>query len=1216
MYYALGNIGDSKRTDDTRVFDKTDPKEFCIEVMDYNVALAEFPTGYTDEEGNKAICPESEWKEGNAAYDYLYADYKYKDGKFKSFGSESYEFRYEKDGITELEREANINAWREAYKFVVTSDDETFKSDFSKYFVQDSILYFYLFTERYTLVDNRAKNLFVNYAKAYFSKEEAAQFKSDYGVDIQSEYIDDTQAAFNDGYRFNLTFAYDFDTALGISNTGKLEITYGKEDIDYYTDGDPTSGYIFRAAESTFFRRIRNLFPTELEAMFVDRESANAWSADSLINQWDTAQSQFPEEIWRLDIQRKYLRTYQGISVDNSIAGTANPRFLTEMLNGRKKYQRRMFERNQELYFATKYFGNTATQDQIMMRFNNPVGAAVQQDFTLYLTPYSDMYIGVKFGNFTPVNFRAKAGVEYTIPYENDTADITLIYGASFIQKIGDLSKCYAGDNDFSKASRLQSLTIGSDVEGYENTFMTKINLGNNKLLEYLDIRNITGLTSVVDLSQCGNLTELHAEGSGATGVVFANGGKLKKAYIPSVISLTAKNLNNIEVFEIEGYDNLQSLVVENTPFINTYNIVSLAKQLNIVRLVGLDWNEDYNLSDSSVLDRLLTIRGWDNEGYMTEVSVLAGKFHCAVIKQKQLENYNNTWPDMEVSYNTLVAQYSVTFMNQDGAILDVQYVDKGSKPVDPLTREDNPIDTPTLASTVSTDYTFAGWNTNLSNVFADTIVLATYDETVRQYTVKYVANGNMLQTTKADYGTIVNYNGDLPTYTAEESAYKYYLFSNWDKGGYVDGDKTITAVYDSCEYTEGYFVDKELENMRPVEVYMLTKLNAVGAISVSDCVQAQDIINIQLGNDVSYSDIAEQVLISEKTLFNGKNYVDTGINLLSEDRDFVLAIDCKLDGTNSNNAVLAQCFSGLDTSGFKLMYKNGASLVWGGSSDSVVVADRREMIVLRHIKGENGLHVYSSNIRGDESSYVELSGSHPMTHDVSLVFGCSKLEDGSYEKYATGTVYWSKLWYADLGDEVCKQIADWPHEELAFEACFETDGLSKRYYLSDNSGSRSTLTFIATNALSQPMAINKSGSNEGGWENYTLNTYLNDRIYNALSVEWKQLVKRVKVNSSVGNSSTSISSADCYVFIPAIAELSSSIMTEPYASEGSLISHFQTNDSRICYTTDGDAVQYWTRSPTMNYSNYVYRITATGATQAITQVSDTGIYVRIMISI
>lgn len=210
-YYALGNIGDSKKTDASRMFDSSDPKEHTIEIMDYNVALAEFPTGYTDAEGNKAICPESEWKEGNPAYDYLYADYKYKDGKFKSFGSESYEFRYEKKNITDEERQANIDAWREAYRFVVTSDDETFKSDFKKYFVQDSVLFYYLFVERYTLVDNLAKNCFPHYAKAYYTQAEAEQFKADYGVDIQSEYIDDELGTFNGGYRYDWTQGYDFD---------------------------------------------------------------------------------------------------------------------------------------------------------------------------------------------------------------------------------------------------------------------------------------------------------------------------------------------------------------------------------------------------------------------------------------------------------------------------------------------------------------------------------------------------------------------------------------------------------------------------------------------------------------------------------------------------------------------------------------------------------------------------------------------------------------------------------------------------------------------------------------------------------------------------------------------------------------------------------------------------------------------------------------------
>ena len=763
-YYALGNVGDSKKTDSSRVNDKNDPKECVIEIMDYNLPLSEFPTG------SDGICPVEDWKEGNTAYDNLYADYEYKDGEFSSFGNTSYEFRYEMKGITDEQREANINAWREFYKFVVTSTDEEFYANLKKYFVVDSALYYYLFTERYTMVDNRAKNNFYHYGKAYFTTEEAAAFAEEFGNEIDTKYIDNDQATFNNGYRWDLTFDYDNDTALGIGNTGKLEITYGKEDTDFYVDGDPSSSYIYRAAESTFFCRVRDLFKSELQAMFVDRENANAWSADSLINQWDKAQSQFPEEIWRLDIQRKYKRTYQGVSIDNSIAGTANPRFLTEMMNGRKKYQRRMFERNQELYMATKYFGNKATQDQIMMRFNNPVGATVAQDYTLYLTPYSDMYIGVKFGNVTPTNFRAKAGVEYTIPYsiEADTADITLIYGASFIQAIGDLSKCYVGDNDFSKASRLQSLVIGSDVEGYENTYMTKITLGNNKLLEYLDIRNVTGLNSVVDLSQCNNLLELHAEGSGATGVIFSNGGKLKSAYIPSVISLTMKNLNNIEVFEIEGYDNLQTLVIENTPFINTYNVVNSSNKLNTVRLIGINWDSSYNIADSSILERLLALRGIDNDGYETLVSVLSGRFHAAVVKQKQLENYTTAWHDLEISYNTLVVQYTVTFMNDDGSILDVQYVDKGTKAVDPITREDNPISTPTKESTVSTDYTFAGWDKTLVDAFDDQVITATYSETTRNYTVKYVSNGNILQETSAPYGSNVLYEGDIPTYTAE----------------------------------------------------------------------------------------------------------------------------------------------------------------------------------------------------------------------------------------------------------------------------------------------------------------------------------------------------------------------------------------------------------------------------------------------------------------
>ena len=57
-------------------------------------------------------------------------------------------------------------------------------------------------------------------------------------------------------------------------------MTYGKEDVDYRTDGDESSGYIFNAAKSVFFCRVRDLFSSELNAMYLQCESQGAWSCN------------------------------------------------------------------------------------------------------------------------------------------------------------------------------------------------------------------------------------------------------------------------------------------------------------------------------------------------------------------------------------------------------------------------------------------------------------------------------------------------------------------------------------------------------------------------------------------------------------------------------------------------------------------------------------------------------------------------------------------------------------------------------------------------------------------------------------------------------------------------------------------------------------------------------------------------------------------------
>ena len=1212
-FYGIGNVGDSKKTDDTRVNNKRDPKEHVIEITDADKPLSAFPTG----KDGHAICSVDEWKAGNTAYDVLYSnEYVYdEEGAFESFGGKTYEFRYEMKDITDEQRQINIDTWRDLYTFIVTSTDEEFYTNLKNYFVVDSALYFYLFTERYTMVDNRAKNSFWHYGKVYISNEEAAELGE---VEASYYIINNEMAAINDGYRYDLTFGYDFDTCLGIDNTGDYVFSYGKEDTDYYVDGDPSSDYVFRVADSVFFCRLRDLFPSEMQAMFKDREEKNAWDSNSLITQWDNAQAQFPEELWRLDYERKYYRTYLGLSIDNSISQGVDKTFLIGKFFGRKKYARRAFEINQEMYFATKYFGNKALSDVLWIRGNVPIGGNIKPNYSLTLVPYSDMYVCVQYTSTgTPIHQKVKAGQTCYFENNSERMDFVYVYAASYIQEVGDLSRCFVGDNNFASATRLQKLEIGSIDDGYNNTFMKEVLVGNNPLLEYLDLRNISGIDTVIDVSGCSNLKELYAEGTNASGVIFANGGLLETAHLPNtLVSLSMKNLNYIRDFNVNGYDNLQTLIVENVPNIDTYYIVNNAPLLKLVRLINLNWGSTYQINDASIFDRLLTIGGIDSSGYESDVSVLTGNAHVSVVKEQQMYNYQKAWSDLDIVANTIIEQFPVTFMNADGTVLEVQYVDKGEDAIDPTTRVENPI-SPTIPSTIEHDFTFAGWDSGLTDVFSERIITATYTSSLREYTIKYVSKGVTMQESKGLYGENVPYTGVNPTYTAEESGYVYYLFNRWDKSGFIDGDKTVNAVFDKFTYTDSAFTGKDLIDLSPVEIYAMNKLNLADSI-ITD----KDPYVITVGNDIDYDDIESEVLISEKTPFIGSNYVDTGIQLFDKDRDFVLAIDYEFLSGNKTNAVLAQCFQDNGSNGFKLWYSSasgssGVNLTWGTTSNNIVDINKREILVIRHKKGDNNLMIYKSNLDGNSVLSVEVTRTKTTVGTGTLVFGCAKADDGYYENHAIGNIYWAKLWYADLGDNACKSLAEWTHETIRLEA----SGF-RRYYLADNTSKRCSFSLLASNLLGRTKTWNTSNTNDGGWAKSALNKSLNTRLYNAMPSQIKSLLKQVivKSNDGIENNTatpvqyyTEITSSNCYITIPSAIDVDPSMTSEPYNSEGSTISYLSTNTSRKRAFDGGNYGEYWLRTPNVNYPNYIYRIGEDGSMQAITNAtSSLGVLIEI----
>lgn len=1164
-FYSLGNLGDSKKTDSTRVNNPNDPKEFVVEISDNTLPNSTFDTGiYYDEQNRLTYDPKlrvrtkypisrSEWNDArNLKKKSLYEDW---DGSF--------EFRYDmstKDGetineeISEAQQAESKQVFRNMYEWVIMASDSDFVSNLKNWFIEESPLYWYLFTERYTMVDNRSKNTFWHWGKTYISQAEAAEM----GEEAQYYIIDDAAAAINDGYRFDL-WDYDNDTAMGIDNNGELNMTYGHEDTDFKTDGVPESGFIYNAADSVFWCRIRDLMNPKLRSMYRTREAMNAWSASSLIAEFDAWQEQFPEELWRIHYERTYLRPYYSGNLVADIK--PNDDFLRNMMNGRKRYQRRQFERDQEIYIGTKYFGTNQCADTraISFRCNTPQTAVVRPDYTLRIVPYSDMYLWVAYGNSSPQGVRAKAGQEYTFTTALTTMDDTqiLIYCAENIQAINDLSACYIRANNFSAARRLKTLVIGSDVPGYSNTFITTLSIKDNTLLEHLDIRNCPNLTGSINFSGCPNLVTLLAEGTSVAGVTFAKNGKIQTAHLPgSITSLSLINLKYLSDFHLASYNNLVTFVSEYCS-IDPYNtLIAAINTLQIVRILGIDWS-------FSKTDELNMI-------YKMSDSFLSGKVTIdGPIRQSEINKYTSKWTDLELIYDAdrITPQHTVTYCNHDGTELGRIPVDRGTAPPDPLA--DGVIsENPTRDPDDQYVYTFSHWADIDTPVFADKKIYAVYTTQTRKYTVSwYAQKGDMtaLHREEVEYGREAVYSGNLPTDTYSESSEGIYkLFKGWDKStGCVRGNMNVYADYESAYLPNA---GKELEDMTAAEVYAISR----NGLAEERFVQG-DHIDILQGYDPDFSNVRSEVLLKDKWFDGVNDRVVTDLKLFDENApSFTLAIDYEFSLGNSNAATLAACLDSNTSCGFMLSFTANASsressfskVEWtGGSSQRVGISGRRNIIVLRHVKGEADITVYSFNGSPTDSSVLRydqntarflVKGTRTPVSSQPLTFGCVGYnENGNiiYGNNAKGWIHWCKVWHDDLGDAISKKIVNWPRETVRVNYAG-----ANREFITNSQITRANAAFFFASPLPMAKAMSVSGQSYSTttWNDSQLKEFFENRVYTSLPVQWQAAIKSVRVTSRGPGYTSLLVHSDGHLYLPSYAEVySASDYYDTEAPEG-----------------------------------------------------------------
>jgi len=630
-----------------------------------------------------------------------------------------------------------------------------FKAEFEEHFVKVPMLYYYLFTETFLMVDNRAKNFF--------------------------------PSTF-DGVHW-LPLPYDMDTAMGINNEGQLVFEYDLEDTDTVGGAD-----VFNGQSSVLWCNIRDAFPDELKALYGELRGGSMFNYSEVVNRWASHQATWPEAIWNEDAWEKYLEPLEN---DNDSGYLA-------MLQGDKKSQREWWVFNGFRYRDSKYECGDAEASYITLRCY-AVG-----DITI--TPYSHIWSRIKFGSYT-VKARSKRNQAVTLkcPLDEMNDTETYIYSSDRLAKIGDLSHLHVGYANFVMAPKLQVLKLGDGAADYQNTRLNELYVGNNDLLDELDVRNCVNLKMPVDLTGCVGIETIRATGTAIDSVKLPVGGKLKTLELPgTVTNLTIRDHAQLSSFTMEGYGEIQTLRIENTPNIPWEALINGAEKLNRVRIIGAEWTASSAEALQETYDRLSAAAGMNAAGDNTDKAVVTGRVVLkSDIDADLLAAFTENFPDLLIVANG-IANCTVRFRNWDGTVLHTTTVAYGSDVADPVAN--GTIDAPVRAASDRVVYVFKGWDRDLTNITNNAVFTAVFEEQYAWIVTFCNWDGSELCKVSVQNGGAAAdpiESGLISTPARPGDADYAYTFLGWDKSIYnVTEDRTITARYSTEASVAVSFVD------------------------------------------------------------------------------------------------------------------------------------------------------------------------------------------------------------------------------------------------------------------------------------------------------------------------------------------------------------------------------------------------------------------------
>ena len=649
-------------------------------------------------------------------------------GEGKPAWQADFEARYP-DKSTDYTALKRLTDW-----LVSTENNPTkFKNEFNSYLNLHYTLIYYIVTEFFAMADSRAKNLFL----ATWDKQ------------------------------IWYPVLYDMDTMMGLNNEGVLEFRHNVESSD--TIGTQN---VFNGKNSLLWINVEQAFGEEINALYRELRNSGLLTYDTVTNAFINEQiSKICQAQYNEDAQYKYINPL----IDDNIAT------YLYIAQGSREHHMKYWLDSRFKYMDSKFRGFEFMNNYATFRLYTPSnwsGVKPNPDFDISL--FNDQYIGVKYGSYEQfIRANANETVHITAPTGitfNDTE--TIIYGATNIASLGDLSGKYAGTVDVSKATQLDELILGSTKTGYQNANLKSVSVGNNRLLRTINVANCPNLTGVLDLSSCVAIEDIEARGSGITSVSLSSGGNLKTMRLPATITnLEVIDKPNLQSIELEGYSNVRIFNMQNTGSVNPLTLLGNCNNVERVRLMNLDCN-----THLTAMEVLLKCKGMTADGLECPISqAVSGRINVTKCSLNKFNEYVEAFPLATITVGEIIDPLLVTFKDGDGNILAIAETVYGGTAVYPSDK------IPTKTSTAQYNYVWNGWDRQLTGITSNCVINATFDNILRSYTIRFI-DGNtndVISSQEVPYGSTPtkpplpsgsNYWGVIETVTGPKDYISQYV--------------------------------------------------------------------------------------------------------------------------------------------------------------------------------------------------------------------------------------------------------------------------------------------------------------------------------------------------------------------------------------------------------------------------------------------------------